>query len=296
MNIDLVKLFCSIDDFWMNFEKKWNESLLTEGKRPGKRQSFLHLSEVMTIVILFHMSGYRNFKTFYIGYVAIYLRKSFPKLPSYQRFVELKKGIPFPLYCYLQTCMGQTTGISFVDSTSIEVCHIKRVSRHKVFKSIAKKGKTSVGWFFGLKLHLIVNDKGELLNFSLSPGNVDDRTPIPALVENKITGLLFGDRGYISANLAEKLRDFNVQLITRIRSNMKNKLMPLFDKLLLRKRGIIETIIDQLKNISQIEHSRHRSPVNFVVNLFAGIIAYCHQPKKPSLNLSGSNLKSLITC
>ena len=153
-----------------------------------------------------------------------------------------------------------------------------------------------MGWFFGLKLHLIVNDKGELLNFSLSPGNVDDRTPIPALVENKITGLLFGDRGYISANLAEKLRDFNVQLITRIRSNMKNKLMPLFDKLLLRKRGIIETIIDQLKNISQIEHSRHRSPVNFVVNLFAGLIAYCHQPKKPSLNLSGSNLKSLITC
>jgi Transposase DDE domain len=297
MNIDLVKLFCSIDDFWLDFEKKWKERLLFQGNRnPPRRRPLLHPSEIMTIVILFHTSGFRNFKTFYTGYVCNHLRQAFPKLPSYQRFVELKKCIPFPLYCYLTTQMGKATGISFVDSTSLAVCHSKRASRNKVFKGIAKRGKTSVGWFFGFKLHLIVNDKGELLSFVLTPGNTDDRKPVPKLVESKIMGLLFGDRGYISADLAKRLRKHGVQLVTRIRSNMKNKLMPLIDKLLLRKRGIIETIIDQLKNISQIEHSRHRSPVNFVVNLFAGLIAYCQQSKKPSLNLHQNDANLLKIC
>jgi len=297
MNIDLVKLFCSIDDFWLDFEKKWKKRLLLrENCNPPRRRPLLHPSEVMTIVILFHMSGFRNFKTFYTGYICNHLRHAFPKLPSYQRFVELKKSLPFPLYCYLTTQMGKATGISFVDSTSLAVCHSKRASRNKVFKGIAKRGKTSVGWFFGFKLHLIVNDKGELLSFVLTPGNTDDRKPVPKLVESKIKGLLFGDRGYISADLAKRLRKHGVQLITRIRSNMKNKLMPLMDKLLLRKRGIIETIIDQMKNISQIEHSRHRSPINFVVNLFAGLIAYCQQPKKPSLNLSENGSKLLSIC
>lgn len=125
---------------------------------------------------------------------------------------------------------------------------------------------------------------------------MDDRKPVPTLAEGRIIGLLFGDRGYISADLAARLREHRIQLITRLRSNMHNKLMPLMDKLLLRKRGIIETIIDQLKNISQIEHSRHRSPINFIVNLLGGLIAYCHQPKKPSLNLGNNESKSLMIC
>ena len=140
-------------------------------------------------------------------------------------------------------------------------------------------------WFFGFKLHLVFNDRGELLNLLLTPGNVDDRQPVPKMVR-KLFGKLFADKGYISKTLrAELLRTFNVQLVTGIRSNTKNALMPLMDKLLLRKRAIVETIIDQLKNISQIEHSRHRSPANFLVNLICGLIAYCRQPKKPSLGL-----------
>lgn len=296
MHIDLVKLFCNIHDFWMNFEHQWNQMLLAQGKRSPRRLPGLHSSEVMTIIILFHMSGFRNFKNFYKGYVLAHLNRDFPECPSYQRFIELKKSHVFPLYCYLISSMGNLTGISFVDSTSLEVCHPKRIGKHKVFRGLARRGKTSMGWFFGFKLHLIVNDMGELLAFSLTPGNVDDRKPVPELVEGRIMGLLFGDRGYISADLAAKLREYGVQLITRLRSNMQNKLMPLMDKILLRKRGIIETIIDQLKNISQIEHSRHRSPVNFIVNLLGGLIAYCHQPKKPSLNLSKNESKSLIIC
>jgi len=153
------------------------------------------------------------------------------------------------------------------------------------FAGLAQRGKTSTGWFFGFKLHLVFNDQGALLNLMLTPGNVDDRKPVPRMVR-KLFGKLFADKGYISKKLFEELlRTFNVQLVTGIRSNMKNMLMPLMDKLLLRKRTIVETIIDQLKNISQIEHSRHRSPINFLVNLICGLLAYCHQPKKPSLNL-----------
>ena len=140
-----------------------------------------------------------------------------------------------------------------------------------------------MGWFYGFKLHLVVNDQGELLACQLTPGNVDDRTPVPIL-SKRLFGKLFGDRGYISRRLFEQLwQDFQVQLITKLRKNMQNRLMIMSDKLLLRKRALIETIIDQLKNISQIEHSRHRSPINFVVNVLAGLIAYCLQPKKPAL-------------
>jgi hypothetical protein len=159
-----------------------------------------------------------------------------------------------------------------------------------VFTGLAARGKTSMGWFYGFKLHLVVNDQGQLLGCQITPGNVDDRAPVPALAK-QLFGKLFGDRGYISKPLFDKLwQSFNVQLITKLRKNMKNQLMTMSDKILLRKRAIIETIIDQLKNISQIEHSRHRSPSNFIVNVLAGLIAYCHQPKKPSLQfLSNSN-------
>lgn len=146
-----------------------------------------------------------------------------------------------------------------------------------------------MGWFYGFKLHLAVTDRGELLACCLTPGNVDDRQPVPSMVK-RLRGKLFGDRGYISAPLAALLFEQGLQLITRLRKNMKNQLMPLSDKLLLRKRAIIESIIDQLKNIWPIEHSRHRSPTNFVLHLLAGLIAYSHQEKKPGLHLDAHAL------
>lgn len=143
--------------------------------------------------------------------------------------------------------------------------------------------KTSVDWFFGFKLHLLVNEYGELLNIQITPGNVDDRKPIPDLLKFMF-GKVFADRGYVSQSLASHLfQDFGIEFFAKPKRNMKNRLMRLTDKLLARKRSIIETIIDQLKNISQIEHSRHRSPINAMLNIISGLIAYCHQPKKPSL-------------
>jgi hypothetical protein len=212
------------------------------------------------------------------------LTSEFPNLVSYSRFVELTPRVVIPLIVYLHQQKGEVSGISFVDSTPIRVCDNKRIFTHKVFEETAQRGKSSMGWFYGFKLHLIVNDCGELLAFTLTPGNVDDRAPVEQMTR-EIWGKLFGDKGYISQKLFDLLLADGVQLITSLRKNMKNKLMPTWDKLLLRKRSLIESVNDQLKNISQIEHTRHRSGVNFVVNLVCGLIAYSHQPKKPSLNL-----------
>jgi len=282
----LLELFCDVDDFCQTFVPVWKQQMLSAGVRQRHRERSLSMSEIMTILIHFHQSHYRDFKAYYTDYVQERLQKEFPGLVSYTRFVEFISSVLMPLCVYLRRSgFGTCTGISFMDSTALAVCKNPRIHSHKVFAGLAQRGKTSTGWFFGFKLHLVFNDRGELLNLLLTPGNVDDRQPVPKMVR-KLFGKLFADKGYISKTLrAELLRTFNVQLVTGIRSNMKNALMPLMDKLLLRKRAIVETIIDQLKNISQIEHSRHRSPDNFLVNLICGLIAYCRQPKKPSLGL-----------
>ena len=281
--MSLLELFCDVDDFLVSFEPQWKTYQVQAG-RQRERAGQLCPSEVITILIHFHQSHYRTFKAYYTEHVQVHLTKEFPHLVRYARFVALIPGMLVPLLAYLQSRFGACSGMSFIDSTSLEVCDPKRISQHRVFAADASRGKTSMGWFFGFKLHLAVNDRGELLACCLTPGNVDDRTPVPELVK-RLRGKLFADRGYISAPLPHLLFEQGLHLITRLRKNMKNHLMHLSDKLLLRKRAIIESIIDQLKNISQIEHSRHRSPVNFVVHLVAGLLAYSHQDKKPGLHL-----------
>jgi hypothetical protein len=288
----LLELFVSVDDFCQAFLPFWERKLMQDGIKKRHPAGELRVSEIMTILIHFHQSHYRDFKTYYTDHVCEHLRSEFPKLVSYQRFVILMPSVPGPLSTYLQSLYGRCHGISFIDSTALSVCDNHRIHNHKVFAQLAQRGKGSMGWFYGFKLHLVVNDCGELLACQITPGNVDDREPVPAL-SRRLFGKLIADRGYISQALFEQLLDtFGVQLITKLRKNMKNRLMPLMDKLLLRKRAIIESIVDQLKNISQIEHTRHRSPVNCFINIIAGLIAYCHQPKKPSLNLFPSGLLS----
>jgi len=285
MSNSLEALFCHVDDFCKIFEPKWQQLMLGNGILKRQRRRCLCMSEIMTILIAFHQSHYRDFKHFYLEHVRKYWSREFPRLPSYTRFVDFMSSVLMPLCIYLKHCFGQCTGISFVDSTCLHVCHNRRIAQHKVFKGMAARGKTSVDWFFGFKLHLLVNECGELLNIQITPGNVDDRKPIPDLFKS-IFGKVFGDRGYVSKALSESLfKDFGIEFFAKPKRNMKNRLMRLTDKLLSRKRSIIETVIDQLKNISQIEHSRHRSPVNATINIICGLIAYCHQPKKPTLHL-----------
>ena len=217
-----------------------------------------------------------------------HMRHLFPKTVSYNRFVELEKEVAIPLSLFIKkVLLGKCTGISFVDSTPLRVCRNQRIHLHKTFKGIAQRGKCSMGWFFGFKLHLVCNECGELLNFMITPGDVDDRTPLEcnAFLEF-IYGKLVGDKGYIGKNLFQRLFVNGIQLITKLRSNMKGALMSVSDRLLLRKRAVIESVNDELKNIAQAEHSRHRSFDNFIVNLLSAIAAYCCFPKKPCINVS----------
>jgi len=281
--MDLTTLFCDVDDFFKihSFNQQTSE-LSEQGKQRRNRQKSLSPSEIMTIVIYFHASGYRNFKAFYLNQVCPHLHPFFPKLLSYNRFVEIIPTVLLPLCSYLTSRLDEPTGISYIDSTKIAVCGNKRISRNKVFYNLGKIGKTTMGWFFGFKLHLITNENGGLIAVKITTGNVDDRAPVLKMAD-KIKWKLFGDKGYISKKLFEKLFSKGLQLITTVKKNMKNKLLPFVDKLLLRKRSIIETINDQLKNISQIEHTRHRSVSNFMVNLLCGLISYTFQEKKPTI-------------
>lgn len=285
----LIDLFCDVDDFCNSFLPLWYKQLIQEGDKHRNREGKLCESEVMTLLIHFHQSRYRDFKHYYTDYVQRHLKVYFPDLISYPRFVAIMADVLIPLVCYLETRKGRMTGISFVDSTKLAVCHNLRISRNKVFKGVAKRGKTSTGWFYGFKLHLVINEYGEYLACMITPANVDDRAPVEKIAKN-LTGRLFGDRGYLSKKLFIKLMEKGIKLITTIKKNMKNCLMPLMDRVILRKRFIIETVNDQLKNISQIEHSRHRSVTNCMVNIITGLIAYTHQPNKPSLNLAPNEL------
>jgi hypothetical protein len=292
----LISIFCDVDDFCKQFEPEWHKILIEHQRKDNKRRNRkteLSISEAITIVTMFHKTHYRTFKDYYHRYVISYLKSYFPKLLSYSRFVNLMKTCLFPLFIFSQSCLGECTGISFVDSTILTVCHARRINSHRVFRNMAKRGKTSTGWFYGFKLHLIINDSGEIIAYMLSAGNIDDRIPVPGLSKD-IFGKLFGDKGYISQELFLKLYEKGIEIITKLKRNMKNKLMSIVDKALLRSRGVIESVNNKLKADCQIEHHRHRSPWNFLVNLVSGIVAYSYDPCKPSVRLTRRERKHLL--
>ena len=292
MENNLTVLYCLVDDFCKEFMPVWKETMIQSNMKKRDRAGQLNTSEIMTIYINFHQSHYRNFKKYYINYIGQYLNHLFPHLVSYNRFVALIKSILVPLCFFLRCFYGEKTGIYFVDSTPLKVCHIKREKQHRVFKGLAQKARSTIGWFFGFKLHLVINNKGELMAFQITTANVDDRKPVANLVKT-LVGKLIGDKGYISQKLFTTLFQQGLTLITKNKKNMKNRLMPLLDKLLLRKRAIVECVNDQLKNISQIEHTRHRSVWNFLTNILAASIAYALQPQKPSIRREVNQLTAI---
>ena len=262
---NLEALYCHIDDYCKAYTAEQQKKMLTlkrkSSQKTRNKPCCISLAEIITILVLFHQIRYREFKAFYYGYLCQWLKSAFPRLPSYNRMVELMERAVHPMCDYLKYLMqGNCTGISYIDSTSLAVCDNHRIKRHKVFADTAARGKSSMGWFYGFKLHVSINHPGELVNLTVTAGNVDDRKPVKQLCDMTVFGKLFGDKGYIDKSLTAWL-----------------------DKRLLKRRFLIETVFDELKNICQIEHSRHRSPAGFMSNLLAGLIAYCHQAKKPTL-------------
>jgi len=280
----LTETFCLIDDFCRQFEPAWHRRMLSAGSKKRRRRPELSLAELMTLAVLFHQLRFRQFKSFYLNHACRYLRAEFPKLPSYQRVVELMPRCAVPLAALFECLKGDCDGISIVDATPLAVCDNKRIPRHKVFKGKAERGKTSMGWFFGFKLHAIINSNGELVRIKLTPGNTNDRKPLPEMCKG-LFGLLFADKGYVGKRLAEALHEMGVRLVTTLKKNMKPVALTAFEKALLKRRSLVETVFDELKNLCQIEHTRHRSINNFIVNLMAGIVAYCLSESKPTLSL-----------
>ena len=287
----ITEIFVMADEFC----KVFNAMLRRRGlcaSREGRKRDYhrdcrLSQAEIIVIMIMFHSSNHKCLKHFYLNEICIRHRHLFPNTVSYNRFTELEKSVVVQFVIFVKKCLpGKCTGISFVDSTLLRVCRNQRIHMNKVFKGIAQRGKCSPGWFYGFKLHLICNDKGEILNFMITPGDVDDREPLKkkSFVEF-IYGKLVGDKGYIGKDLFNKLFIDGIQMITKLKDNMKGGLRSMYDRILLRKRAIIETINDELKNIARIEHSRHRSFANFIVNIIGGIAAYYLSPKKPMINL-----------
>lgn len=296
---EITKIFCTVDDFCKEFSEQikiMKQKSLPSDKKRRNRASKLSDSEIITILICFHLGSHKTFKHYYLQVVEQHWGDLFPDLVSYNRFIELQQRnfVVFALFVK-ERCMGKCSGISFIDSTTLKVCRNQRINNHKTFKNIAARGKSSMGWFFGFKLHLVCNEKGELLSFYLTKGNVDDRNPkhIKSLTK-KLFGKMFGDKGYLSRALWEMLFQDGIQLFTKFKKNMKGHIMELQDKILLRKRAIIETINDELKNLCQVEHSRHRCINNFVINILGALAAYSFFPKKPSLNIQKVKSNQLL--
>lgn len=281
----VTELFCIIDEFCKHFEAENAGKLLIEDKfhKRRRRKAFLSDSEIMTILLYFHFGSFRNFKHYYLFFIKGTIKSDFPNAVSYNRFVELESRVFFPLMFFLNLkAFGRCTGITFVDSTMIPVCHNLRRYANKVFAGIATDGKGTMGWCHGFKLHLACNDRGEIISFILTGANVSDKDPeVFKVLAKRLYGKLFADKGYISQKLFDSLFEDGIQLVTGLRVNMKNKLMPFHDRMMLRKRHIIETINDMLKNVAQIVHSRHRSVNNFIMNIISALGAYCFFENKP---------------
>lgn len=277
----LLEIFIWTDDFTKAFERISLPVHLGQRRRtPG-----LAMSEIATILIYYHHSGYKCFEYYYERCVLKDLKGHFPQAPSYTRFVQLIPRSLQLLYWMgkIRGLMAQTTGVYFVDSKKLPVCNNRRIHSHKVFKDIAQRGKTSTGWFFGLKIHLVINNLGEIMSFVITAGNVMDNTKgVLDKLFKSIEGKCFGDKGYISKHF-EHYYQKGLQLITRIRKNMKNKPMDWSDKLMLRRRGIIESVNDILMTVFDIDHTRHRSPINAVTHMIGALMAYSFYDHKPSV-------------
>jgi len=286
MHKDITEIFCFIDDFAKLYEENENKKLLPSN-RQRHRECTMSLGELLTVMIIFHTSYAKNFKYFYKSYIEHFYRKDFPNAVSYNRFVELMKRLFLPLNMLLHLLFGEENGIYFIDSTTIKACDNKRRYRNKVFAGLAKSSKSSMGYFFGFKLHVIINYKGEFMALKMTKGNVDDRAPVPTLAKG-LTGIMAADKGYIKQNLFVELYQQGLKMIHGLKKNMQNKLMDLNEKILLRKRNIIETVFDYLKNKMDLEHTRHRSAINAFVHIISTLVAYSLKKHKPSMNFNYS--------
>ena len=277
---NVTELFYFVDEFGKKFGFENRHLTQLREKRPTREPGLCN-SEITAIWLLYFESKLKTFKDFYLNYLPGF-KPEFPKMPSYERFVILKQRVLGYLNSLLNSILESDEYCYFVDSTEMSVCRRTRASRNKVFGRKASLGKSSKGFFFGFKLHIVVNRSGELCGVSLSRGNVDDRVPVPKIT-SRLSGLLVGDKGYISKKLFKQLMDKGLKLITDLKKGMKDGLRNMQESLALKKRSIVETVFSVLKGCLELVHSRHRSPINFLGHVFATLISYQMRKKKPTV-------------
>lgn len=288
--IDSTEIFCHIDDFLKEFEPHLQSYFIAQGRK-RQRTRCLAPSEIITLLVISQALHFRPFKAFYHHLALPFMRQAFPNLPSYSRFIELAADCLLPLFALVQARQAQSTGLSFVDSTALPVCKNQRIHQHATFASHAQRGKTSTGWFFGFKLHAIFNHHAEMVAFTLTPGNVDDRKPVAALCEGRIKGLLVGDKGYLGKRLALQLEQLGVKLVTKVRRNMPSAEHTAFEQAMIKKRAIVETVFGQLKERFELHHTRHRSVTGMMLNVLSALLAYTFKKDKPQIH--GLNVNAL---
>lgn len=282
MKKDINAIYFLVDEFCKIYLQWQKHRLVGEVGKTRLRDNLMSLSEMLTVMIIYHTSPCREFKFFYLHCLEVRHKDKFPKLLSYNRFVELMPRLLIPLVCLFHRLSGKKEGIYFIDSTKMQICHNKRTNSNRVFKGLAKIGKSSYGWFMGFKLHLIINTKGQIIAAKITQGNVDDRDVVRDMTEN-LSGKIAGDKGYISKSLFDDLFRRGLKIITGIKTNMKNYLFLLQEKILLRKRSVIESVFNIMKNHMNLEHTRHRSPINFLVNAISCLVAYQFKTNKPTI-------------
>jgi len=281
----LTEIYLECDDFLKGMEAfMTKQQLPITDKRRGKKERKMSHSEMMAIVIFYHYSGFKCFKWYYNIAIKNILKSYFPSTYSYNRFIELMEELNVFMVFFMATCkLSAPTDSNYIDSKKLVVSHNRRIKNHKTHKGIAQRGKSSTGWFFGFKLHLIINHLGNIVCFKLTPGNVADNNQELLLgFAKKVQGFLFGDKGYLS-KIADTLREKGFHLITKPKKNMKARTLTPEQKYYMKHRGLIETVFDILKHQLDIEHSRNRSVKNYFVNVLSALVAYTFLEKVPSI-------------
>jgi hypothetical protein len=279
--LKLTEIFINCDDFCQQFQLH----CLQEGYEKEVKPRQMHESEMMTILIYYHHSGMKCFKYYYEQIISKALRSYWKKPYAYAAFVAQIPRVNLLLFAFLSACrLATTTEANYIDSTPLVVCHNRRkqknkTGRHPAFKNRARTGKTSTGWFFGFKLHAIINEKGQLVVFRITRGNVaDNNVDLLQKLTERLKGFLYGDKGYLT-QLADKLKARGVEIITKYRKKMGLQPLSYKKSYYLRHRGLIETVFDCLKNLCDLDHTRHRTgppggPINFLVNIWSALLAY----------------------
>lgn len=278
LTILLIAIFCFVDDFHEHILTLLRPALIRPHQQhpPLKRRN-LSTTELVSLALFFQFTGHRSWRDFY-KYIKTHYRQDFPDLPSYRNFVAAMNALsPYAVillqaFCALFRQTTPATAAKFADSTNLPVCSIKREFSHQVMKLFATKSKTTMGWFYGLRLHVLCNELMQILECRITTATVGERAALESMW-NYIFGLIVADAGYLGQEFQTRARSLGKQLLTGARANMK-KLLTKKQHELLQLRQVIETIFSVLKTRLGLGSTLPRSPLGHFARYVWCLAAY----------------------